>query len=385
MTAASSPSVAMLGTLPPLRALSSYCVELTEALAPLISLRFLSFKAIYPSFLYPGGALEDDTDNWAPGHPNLTINRNLTWYNPFSWIIAGMSRVDLIHAQWWSLPLFPIYLVVLGIFRLRGKTIVITVHNVVSHEKSSWYTFVSDLLYRLGHHFIVHSHRNHDQLIQHHHLAPEKITIIPHGPLEHFNTGSLSPQTARQRLGLPVNTPLVLLFGAIRPYKGIDTALQALSLVKQSLPDVHLLIAGKAWMDWKPFQDFIERHDLGGQIVTHLDFVPSAQVATYFLAADLVILPYHHFDSQSGVGAAALAFSKPMIVTDTGGLPELVQDSRWVVPPGNAVELSKAMTSCLQDRMVLRQMAEQSDKIRQTFSWKNIAQRTVHLYQDLCP
>ncbi len=215
----------MLGSLPPLRALSSYCVELVEALAPRLPLHFLSFKAIYPSFLYPGGALEDPSDNWVPHHAHLRASRELTWYNPLSWIRAGMTRADLIHAQWWSLPLLPIYLVVLGLFRLRGKPVVITVHNVVSHERSRWYSLFSGVLYRLGHHFIVHNRQNQRLLIQRHRLDPNRVSVIPHGPLDRFNRLTLSPRCARRDLDLPESGPLVLLFGAIRPYKGIDTAI----------------------------------------------------------------------------------------------------------------------------------------------------------------
>ena len=381
----SLPQIAMLGSLPPLRALSSYCVELTQALMTRLPIRFLSFKTIYPAFLYPGGALEDDTDPWDPDHPNLQVFRNMTWYNPLTWIKAGLTRADLIHAQWWSLPLLPIYLVVLGLFRLRGKAVVITVHNVVSHERSQWYSRLSGLLYRLGNHFIVHGHRNRDQLIQHHHLPPERISVIPHGPLERFtNTPSMPPQAARQQLGLPEIGPLVLLFGAIRPYKGLDTALQAMALLKEDMPEVSLLVAGKPWMEWQTYQDFIEQHDLLDQIITHLDYIPTAEVGSYFQAADLVILPYHHFDSQSGIGAAALAFSKPLIVTDTGGLPELVGDRRSVIPTGDARRLAEAMRDCLQDRAILKQMAEDAERIRKTISWPRIAEQTIKVYEAAC-
>ncbi len=158
-----------------------------------------------------------------------------------------------------------------------------------------------------------------------------------------------------------------------------------MALLRTTLPEARLLIAGKPWMDWIPIQEMMERHRLHEHILTHLKYIDNAQVGRYFTAADLVILPYHHFDSQSGIGAAALAFSKPMIVTETGGLPELVRDRRWVVPPGNASRLAEAMDHCLRNRKLLEQMSKETETIRQAMSWTHIAERTVQLYQDLCP
>ena len=101
-------TVAVLGTLPPIKALSSYCFEFANALSDICDVNFLSFKSIYPSFLYPGGGMLEDRTYPRISKDNLSVGRRLTWYNPLSWIVDGLfTKADLLHVQWWSLPLFP--------------------------------------------------------------------------------------------------------------------------------------------------------------------------------------------------------------------------------------------------------------------------------------
>ncbi len=117
--------VAMLGTLPPLRGLSSYCFALSLALADRVRVEFISFNKLYPGFLYPGGSLDEDHSFPAAEHERLKVKRRLTWYNPFTWFREAMfTGGDLLHAQWWSLPLAIIYGCICAIFKLRGKPVV---------------------------------------------------------------------------------------------------------------------------------------------------------------------------------------------------------------------------------------------------------------------
>jgi glycosyltransferase involved in cell wall biosynthesis len=106
-------------------------------------------------------------------------------------------------------------------------------------------------------------------------------------------------------------------------------------------------------------------------------------VHQFFDVADLCIFPYLHFDSQSGAGAVALSFRKPMIVSDVGGLPEFVKDKRFVVPPGEHKALADAMTVCLGDESILGRMAADAEAISANFSWPEIAKKTENIYQQL--
>jgi glycosyltransferase involved in cell wall biosynthesis len=184
-------------------------------------------------------------------------------------------------------------------------------------------------------------------------------------------------------LGFLPEHQVVLIFGAIRSYKGIETAISAFARVKSQIPSARLLIAGKLWESWRPYAELIEDHGLGTHVVTRLEYIPSAEVHRYFYASDLVVLPYHHFDSQSGVGGTAVSFRKPLIVTKVGGLPDLVLDGGSVIPPMDVPALAEAIAGCLKNPDRLMKMAQDADTIAQRLSWKGIAKRTVAVYESL--
>lgn len=374
-------NISMLGSFPPLRALSSYCFEFASAMSKRVNVEFISFKKIYPSLVYPGGGLKDDYTFPREVPPNLKVKRKLTWYNPISWVSEGISSNGrLLHAQWWSLPLSFVYFTVCVFFRLRGIPVIFTVHNVIPHERSSFYLIASKVLFLLGNHFIVHSELNKKTLMNEYHISSDRITQIPHGPLDFHVCKGMDKYEERKQLGFDKKDRVVLLFGSVRPYKGIKTMLRAFPEVLKTIPEARILIAGKLWVDWGSYEKLIDQLGIEDQIILKLDYIPSADVCRYFTAADLAVLPYEYFDSQSGVGATAISFRTPLIVTDVGGLPDLVSDSRFIIPPENPGLLAKAIKSCLNNDEKLKQMSESSEMIAQRISWKKIANRTIKIY-----
>ena len=366
----------MLGSFPPLRGLSSYCLEIASALARLVDVEFISFKKIYPGFLYPGGDLKEDHSFPTTNTRDLRIRRRLTWYNPLTWIAeAFLIKADLLHAQWWSLPLVLVYLCVCGIFKLRGKPVVFTIHNVYSHDGSRLYEKASKLLFMLGNHFIVHTENNRQQLISRYAISSETISVIPHGSLDFQVRNQCDRNKIREELEIAPNQKVVLLFGAIRPYKGVTTAIEAFPTILKEIPDSLLLIAGKLWQKWEPYQQRINELGISGAVKTFLEYIPSGEVYRYFEAADLVILPYHRFDSQSGIGSTAVSFRKPLIVTEVGGLPDLVKNPEYVVRPGSPNILARRIIDCLTDQSRLAAMAADAEKVAAEISWPSIAQQ----------
>ena len=376
--------IAMLGSMPPIRGVSSYCLEFALAMADLASVEFISFKKIYPAFLYPGGVLNDDKTFPDIRHPRLNVRRRLTWYNPVSWLIEGLfTDAELLHAQWWSLPLAPVYAVVCIGFRIRRKPVVLTVHNVQSHERTFLYNLVSRLLFKLSDHFIVHSTVNLNQLIENYHIHPVQVTRIPHGPLDFHVKCNQEKNLIHQQMELPLQAKVILFFGAIRSYKGIATAIKAFFKVVNWIQDVYFLIAGKLWESWIPYQQLISELGLGKKIRTHLKYIPSEDVSDFFVVSDLVILPYHYFDSQSGVGATALSFRKPLIVTNVGGLPDLVEDKRCVVPPEDPDALADAIITCLEDPELLAKLSVDSGGVAEKMAWPEITKKTWFVYKQI--
>ncbi|MDP3283734.1 MAG: glycosyltransferase family 4 protein, partial [Desulfobacterales bacterium] len=244
--------IAMLGSLPPLRGLSSYCLELALSIANVVEVEFISFKKLYPSFIYPGGGLGDDNTFPVIRHSGLEVKRRLTWYNPLTWLREGLySRAELLHAQWWSLPLFPVYAVVCCCFKIRHRPVVMTVHNVLSHENSVAYKMLSKLLFALCDHFIVHTEINKQQMISEYGIRPERLSLIPHGTLDFHVKQEVERADIRKEMGFDPDNKIILIFGAVRSYKGIDTAIKAFAEVLAKVPESRLLIAGKLWGKWE--------------------------------------------------------------------------------------------------------------------------------------
>ncbi|MGD9158109.1 MAG: glycosyltransferase [Desulfobacteraceae bacterium] len=377
--------VTILGSLPPLRALSSYCLAFTLAVSRLKRIEFISFKSIYPSFLYPGGVLrEDHTFPVLEESSNLRVKRNLTWYNPLTWIVEGIfSKGQILHAQWWSPPLIFVYIAICSLYKLRRRPVVLTVHNIVQHEKKILYNMCSRILFKLSDHFIVHSGANKDLLTNVFKIEGGRISVIPHGPLFFQSLENIDRDEARREFGLDREDKVILFFGAIRAYKGLDIALNAFAEVLNEIPEARLVIAGRLWQSWDRYENIIRKKNISEHVEKHLHYIDTDEVAKYFLASDLVILPYLRFDSQSGVGATAVAYKKPMIVTKTGGLPELVMDQENVVPPGDIKALSDRIIYCLKNRSMLKRMSQDTETIAEGISWERIAAETVNIYEKL--
>lgn len=372
--------IAILGTLPPLRALSSYCFELARAVSQLFSVEFISFKSIYPAFLYPGGNLEEDYTYPPLSSSNIRIRRHLAWYNPVKWFSEALTaRGSLLHAQWWSLPLFPVYLVVCLGFKVRKRPVIFTVHNVLPHEHKSLYMACSSLLFAFGDHFIVHSVEGCKKLSSFYGIEKKRISIIPHGSLDFHVRNEKTSAELRSQLGLSLHDRVVVIFGAIRPYKGIDVAIRALASMDREL-GVKLVIAGKLWEEWLPYERMIHEMCLEDRVVTILEYIPSCEVYKYFEAADLAIFPYRHFDAQSGAAATAVSFRKPLIVSDTGGLPELAPHPGCIVPPGDHAALAAAMTEFFRNPRFREEAIENMGVISRKLSWNHIAGQLSELY-----
>jgi glycosyltransferase involved in cell wall biosynthesis len=364
--------------------LSSYCYELAHALAKNVLVEFISFKSIYPAFLYPGGNLAEDNTYPAISDQAINVRRRLTWYNPLSWILEGVSpRADLLHAQWWSMPLFPVYLTICTLFKLRKKPVVFTVHNVLSHDSSRLYKMLSGWLFQLGDHFIVHTETGRAQLKNHYHIPAKKISVIAHGSLDFHVKHRADPMQLRQKIGISQSAHVILLFGAIRPYKGVDIAIQAMEKIVNQFPEARLIIAGKLWEDWAPYDRLIREKNLSDNVLLYLEYIPSDQVHHFFEAADICVFPYHHFDSQSGAGATAVSFKKPMIVSNVGGLPELAGDKACIVEPNDPAALADKIICFFKDPSLRQRLTANMETVSRRLDWEDIAKKTMMVYKNI--
>lgn len=377
--------VTVVGTLPPLRAISSYCEGMAMALADRTEVEFFNFSALYPKFLYPGAALADDSTANEPKHPNLQIERRLAWFNPLSWIIAGYAaRGDIINIQWWSVPLAPIMITVALIGRARGIPIVTTVHNVTPHGGNRvLHRWTSKILYRLSTSVLLHSRHNEEAF---HKLFPEHATrtvVCPMGTANFKKGREIDKQASRRFLGIPEKKQVLLMFGALRPYKGWDVAINAMNAIKQAVPDALLIIAGKPWDSNEPLTSLVETQGLETHVRLDLDFVKDDEIHHYLSAADVLLMPYKHFDAQSGIGTSGLSYGLPVVVSNCGGLQDLVIDDQSIVPRSDPQRLADRLVEILTNPALMRMLKSHSEFLAQRYSWSSISKTLCDLFLNL--
>ena len=226
----------------------------------------------------------------------------------------------------------------------------------------------------------MHTEKNKSQLQDIIH-NDKPIHVIPHGLIKMFQR-HIKKEEARHFLKLSDEDRILLCFGHIRPYKGLKTAIQAISMLKDE--NIKLIIAGKCWEDWNHYQEAIDSYKLTEQIKVHNRLIPNDEIEIYFTAADLLLLPYTHFDAQSGVASLAMSYRVPMIVSNLPGLTDLVQDENFVFEPMNTPELAKkisAFFNTMEGKDAFH--SGLNDEYLQSLEWPEIALKTIQVYKNV--
>lgn len=333
-----APGVQMIGTLPPWKGISSYCEALYDGLTrSLRNFTFTGWRSLYPASLYPGG---DPQTGEEPVEAE-DVERRLAWYDPMSWLGVGLDRdVDLVHAQWWSYPLAVPYVVVFAVGKARGKRVLLTVHNVEPHEQTRLTRFLNAAVYRFADEYVVHSDRNRDQLTDGRPISPADVHVIPHPTIGPERRG-VTEAEALSWLGLDADADVVLFFGNVREYKGLDSLVEMVAALRETR-DVELVVAGKSWVDWSDYEALVADHGLADHVHRFPGYIPEADLEYFFTAADVVALPYEYFDAQSGVAELADHFETPTVGYDVGGLADQVD-----VVAGDRAEFEQALVDGL--------------------------------------
>lgn len=294
-----------------------------------------SFSLQYPSFLFPGTTQYSSE----PAPKGITIRTVINSVNPLNWIRVGNQlrrhRPDIILVRFWLPFMGPALGTILRRVRSNRHTrIVALTDNVIPHEHRPGDRAFTRYFLSACHAFITMSEKVLKDLRSFEPSKPAKQVLHP----LYDNFGQpLGQQPAREKLGLGAHDRILLFFGFIRPYKGLDLLLEAMSDERVRQLGVKLLIAGEFYNDPKPYREQIERLNLHQQLILRTDFIADSEVRYYLCAADAVVQPYRNA-TQSGVTPLAYHFEKPMIVTNVGGLPALVPDGKsgLVCEPGPA-------------------------------------------------
>ena len=320
-------SVVIIGPAHPLRGgLASFDERLArEFQAQNFDTTIYTFSLQYPSFLFPGTS-QYSTE---PAPKNLNIKVCINSINPLNWIQVGRElkklKPDIIVVRYWLPFMGPCLGTILRIAKKNHHTkIVCIADNVLPHEKRIGDKQFTFYFLKPVDAFITMSEKVLDDLRLFTNKPAQKIV---HPLYDNFGE-QISKAEARKYLGLNVNDKIILFFGFIRKYKGLDILLEAMALLKKQIPYSKfqipkLLIAGEFYEDRKIYDDFIEKYELQPYIILRTNFINDSEVKYYLSAADFVIQPYRNA-TQSGVTPLAYHFEKPMLVTNVGGLPSLV-------------------------------------------------------------
>jgi D-inositol-3-phosphate glycosyltransferase len=327
--------IVIIGPAYPLRGgLATYNERLARAFqAAGDEVRLVTFSLQYPGFLFPGQT-QFSTE---PGPTDLAIEVSLNSVNPLSWLAVGRrlrrERPDLVVFRFWLPFMGPALGTVARLVRGNGHTRVVAItDNVIPHEKRPGDGPLTRYFLSACDGFVTMS-RSVLADLQRLGFGAKPALYRPHPLYDNF--GPAKPKAAAlAALGLSPAFHYVLFFGFIRAYKGLDILLEALADARVATLPVKLLIAGEFYEDAAPYEAIIQKLGLESRLVRATDFIPNEQVANYFCAADMIMQPYKNA-TQSGVSQVAYHFGRPMLVTNVGGLAELIPAGvvGYVVPP----------------------------------------------------
>ncbi len=337
--------IVLIGPSYPLRGGNAlFVAHLYEALSPANDVTVISFSRLYPGFLFPGVRQVDVSSVAIKKHPALHI---IDCLNPLTWVsaarVAASLGPDLLVFTWWN-PFFgPIVKVIASTYKkITQKPVVMITENVVSHEGRWIDLYLTRMALQYADKFLVLSGVVEAEIRK---LFPTIKVFRSSLPIyDCYRVGeSLTQKQAKERLKL-AGKNVILFFGYVRRYKGLMSLIEAFPSIKQHVENAHLLIVGEYYDDPGPYHEAIARLGLGESVTEVAEYVANEDVHLYFEAANVAVLPYNEA-TQSGILSIAYGFSKPVIVTDVGGLAELVEDGKtgFIVPPHDIGKLSDAV------------------------------------------
>lgn len=284
-----------------------------------------SFSLQYPAFLFPGKTQYSDE----PAPEGITIHTVINSINPFNWWKIGnrlrRERPDLIIVRYWLPLMGPCLGTILRRVRKNGHTrIVCIADNIIPHEKRPGDKPFTRYFLKSCHAFITMSEKVLNDLRQFEQQKPAQL--VQHPLYDNFGE-AIAKEAAREHLQLNTEQKIILFFGFIRQYKGLDILLRAMADPRIRQAGIRLLVAGEFYEDEQPYRQLIQELAIEDLLILRTDFIPDSEVKYYLCAADVLIQPYRNA-TQSGVTPLAYHFNKPMVVTRVGGLPDLVPHER---------------------------------------------------------
>ena len=336
-----------------------------------------TFSYQYPSFLFPGKTQYSSE----PAPENIPIKVKINSVNPFNWIKTGneLKRIkpDIIVVRYWLPFMGPCFGTILRRVKKNHHTKVICIaDNILPHEKRPGDSIFTKYFIKPVDGFITMSQKVLGDLNQFAKNKPAQLVLHP----LYDNFGEIvTKEEARKKLNINSDDKVILFFGFIRKYKGLDILLNAFKILNSKNNNKHykLLIAGEFYDNKKNYEELLNDPVIKDRLILHTEFISDSDVKYYLCSADCVIQPYRSA-TQSGVTPLAYHFEKPMIVTNVGGLPSLVPDRKaGLIAEPNAESIAAKITEYFElgEGFFLPGLREEKKK----YSWENMVKAILNL------
>lgn len=338
-----------------------------------------TFSLQYPSFLFPGKTQFSS----ASAPTDLNIKPVVNSINPFNWIKVGLKikkeKPDYLVVRFWLPFMGPCFGTILRLVSQNNHTKIICIaDNIIPHEKRMGDKLLTSYFIKPIHAFIAMSDQvmNDMDSLQ----IKQKKQLLPHPVFDHFGN-QVGMEDARKELNIPSSGKIILFFGFIRNYKGLDILLEAMAKPNIVKEDIKLLVAGEFYEDEKKYTDLIHSLKLTDKVLLHNHFIAEEKIKYYFSAADVLVQPYRHA-TQSGVTPLAFHFNLPMIVTNVGGLKEMVVEGKTgIVTEPNADSIANGINEYFQHGK--NAYTENLKEHKNQYSWAFMAKGIIQLADEV--
>ena len=307
----------------------------------------ISYKWQYPKFLYPGKTDKDPSQNRTKPNASYILSslNPCDWHKTYRYI--WKTKPDLVIFQWWVSIWSPAYAWLFKKLKRAGIPFKVLVHNTHPHEARAIDKFLARYALKHARDFITMTDREAKKLKT---LLKTDINIqtVPHPIYKAFPSKGYSKTEARQHLGLAPNLPVLLFFGFVRAYKGLDLLLEAVAQLQAQDTPVQLLVGGEFWDDIGQYEAQIVRLNIQDKVKIVAEYIPDEEASTFFEASDCLVAPYRDA-TQSGSVKLALGYGIPVVVSEVVADDFLRQmpSGCWIVPCDDPQALGEAIKSCL--------------------------------------
>lgn len=340
--------------------------------------RISTFTLQYPKILFPG----ETQYSFSPKPTDLAITQEVNSVNPFNWIKVGnrirKEKPDLVIFKYWIPFMAPSLGTIARRIRKNNHTkVIVVVDNIIPHEKRFGDNALNKYFVKSVDAFVAMSQSVLDDLKTFDDTKPKLLS--PHPLYDNFGKAK-TREEALKALDLDSSYNYMLFFGIIRQYKGLDILLKAFADNRLNNGKNKLIVAGEFYEDNSVYMDLIEKYQLQESIVLATKFIPDEEVVNYFCAADIIVQPYKHA-TQSGVTQIAYHFEKPMLVTDVGGLKEIVPHNKvgYVTNPDEK-EVAEALIDFYENNRS-QEFINGVKEEKQKYTWQTMIDNIYNLYQ----